>query len=218
MKKLKVIFLGLIIFVASVYIFLYAAYSFSRQTLLNQKIKNPNESEIIIHFTHGSVPKKDCVDQHSSLGGLWGGHVAIEIDGYIYGFGREKNPVHIFPSKTFNAVFMKESHSFWKQHSENDKLTSISLPITDEQKENLKNQCVRFCNNTPYDYATFGKRCTYSVYALLTDNKIFKPQSEFQIQVVAVYPALFRKVMVEFAQKNNLKINRKEGIDCRIWE
>lgn len=217
-KKFKVILFWLIIFVTAVYIFLYAAYSFSRQTLLNQKIKNTNESAIIIHFTHGSIPKKDCTDQRSRLGGLWGGHVSIEIDGYIYGFGRKNNPVHIFPSKNFNAVFMKESRSYWEQQSESDKLTSITLPITNDQKENLKNECLRFCEKVPYDYATFGKRCTFSAYALLIDNKIFKSQSEFQIQAVAAYPALFRKVMVELAEKNNLKIVRKEGIDCRVWE
>ena len=104
------------------------------------------------------------------------------------------------------------------KQSENDKLTSITLPITNDQKENLKNECLRFCEKAPYDYATFGKRCTFSAYALLKDNKIFKSQSEFQIQAVAAYPALFRKVMVELAEKNNLKIVRKEGIDCRVWE
>ncbi len=215
MKKFLV---GLFISLSAIFLFAFASYNFSRNALLSQKIKNTNETEIIVHFTHGSVTQKGCSDKRSSLGGKWGGHVAIEIDGFIYGFGRRKNPVHIFPSKNYNAIFTKESRKNWEGYSVNDKITDIILPITNEQKYNLKNLCEQYCDNTPYDYATFGKRCTYSAYSLLVSSKIFKPQSELSIHSITAYPALFRKIFVEWAQENNLKIVRKEGIACREWE
>ena len=44
---------------------------------LNPLLQVKTDSEIIVHFVHGSITRLECEDKHKRVGGLLGGHVEI---------------------------------------------------------------------------------------------------------------------------------------------
>jgi hypothetical protein len=185
--------------------------------------QNDANIHIILHFIHGSVPTKNCSDQRIRLGGKWGGHVEIEIDGNLYSFEIKDRTqsVHFLPKKKrqgYNAVFFKIPKEKWLETTENDKITSIYLPISATKKEEILNIYNGYLQQLPYDYAFLGMRCTSSAHHILAQIGVFKPCSKWRTIVFSFYPKMLRRKAVLFAQRNNFSIVLKDGIECRDWE
>jgi hypothetical protein len=212
-KLRMLIFFSLILF--------YLAAEYFHFTHSKYNFENSKE-EILIHFIHGSFPKKNCIDQRIRVGGLLGGHLEIEIDNSVYGFEfeDEKN-IHIFSRKTpsgYNSIFTKKEKTDWILETEYDKITSIKIPVTTKQKKTLMTKLEFAHQSLPYDYSFFGMRCASSTYEDLSSIGIFPKKWRFQYIINAFYPRQLRKRMVRWANNNSLKIELKKGIDCRVWE
>lgn len=172
----------------------------------------------IIHFIHGSVPQKGCSYTRKRLGGYLGGHIEIELDEVVYDFLYETLPISVLPHRKRNSRFRAKSLENWTKRTENDKITSIYVPISSEQKDSLTKIFTQYLDAKPYDYAFFGQRCASSTAEILSDAGILSEFSNFQAVVSFFYPRPFRATMLSFAEKNNLKVVRKKGIDCHNWE
>jgi hypothetical protein len=208
------VFLSLffLLFVAEYYFFVYSPY----------KTKGENEL-LIVHFIHGSVPQPECNDQRIRPGGLWGGHIEVEIDEVFYSFNRisKERKIHIFSKKNptdYNALFVGMEKSAWLKKTENDKITAITIPIAPPTKEKIKRIYQSYLVEVPYDYALFGMRCTSSAHHILAKVEVFRAFGQFGCLVFSFYPKLMRRKVVAFGVKNSLKISLKKGIECRDWE
>ncbi len=216
MRKTKI---GLFILVGLFSSYLIIEYfSFSSY---NYQCENCYE-EIVVHFIHGSYPNKNCSDQRKMVGGLLGGHIEIEIDSFVYGFEfRDKNSIHIFSRKaeaSYNSKSTMKTIGDWSVETSLDKITSIHVPIDKTKKNELVKKLQLNNSSPPYDYSFFGMRCASATYEDLSNLGIFAKKSRLQYIVNAFYPRQLRKRMVQYAKHNYLKVNLKEGIDCRVWE
>ncbi len=177
---------------------------------------------VILHFTHGSVPRPGCEDQRSRLGGKWGGHVELEIDDHLHGFELERRPDwHLVARRrrsSFNCVFEKKPLADWLAASLNDKRTSIALPVTAGQKDWLLEFYERNGAEPPYDYAFLGMRCAASMREVLGGAGILSEISRFGCLVSAFYPRQFRRKMLRLAAEKGWQVTLKPGIECRDWD
>lgn len=224
MKRLKsivirfsIIFLGVGLFFL---IFFSLVASNVKADLLVHKIPSKDEiiDSIAIHFIHGSIPEENCSYNKNRLGGYLGGHVEIEVDSIVYGFLYDSLPMDYLPKEAFNSKFEKRGHFNWKNYTKNDKITTVFIPITIGQKENLKTLLYNYIKTPPYDYAFFGQRCTSSTAKILSDSKIINEFTNFESVIAFFYPRSFRNTLVSYARINNLKVDLKIGIDCHRWE
>jgi len=178
--------------------------------------------EIIVHFIHGSYPRKNCEDQRKRVGGLLGGHVEIEIEDTVFGFEfDDEKSIHIFSRKdeaSFNAKFTIKTKDFWRKETKHDKLTSFVIPLEKAKKEKLAQSFRDRYKSIPYDYSFLGMRCTSSTYEDLSELQILPRRNRIHYIIAAFYPRILRKKMVLWANYNGLKIIKKKGIDCRVWE
>jgi hypothetical protein len=173
---------------------------------------------IILHFIHGSVPKKNCSYQKRRLGGHMGGHVEIEFAGSVYGFNYGSLPIHIFPKKSFNSTYEVRPNKLWTNYRVHDKITSIYIPIDPEQKARLGRILNKYVDSAPYDYSFWGQRCTSSAAELLSDAGVFNQFNNFESKVAFFYPRSLRHTLLKFASTNDLKVNVQPGIECHDWE
>jgi hypothetical protein len=192
-------------------------------TFTNQCVATNTSDYITIHFIHGSVPKAGCIDQRKRIGGKLGGHVEIEIDTIIYGFEILNNDygVNVFPknkAESYNSHFTKKLKSQWYKETINDKITSIQIPVTIDQKDKIRSLYEQNLKICPYDYAFFGMRCASSAYKMLCESNILKKRCNFIYVLSAFTPRQFRNKMIKLAYKHNFRLTFKEGIDCRDWD
>ncbi len=209
-------------FLSCFFLFLVGIIIFERYDFQHYKNPSPHLNETIkIHFIHGSEPKPNCIYAKKRLGGLWGGHVEVEIDSLIYGFQNQTKDVTFFAtlnSKKFNSEFTVKTIANWEKESKYEKITSVILPVSKEQKNGVLTQYNRYVSILPYDYAFLGMRCTASIYEVLGDNNIIENESRFKSILLAFYPAQFRNKLIAYANKNNMLVEKQKGVDCRIWE
>jgi hypothetical protein len=180
---------------------------------------NTLKDTVIIHFIHGSIPMKDCIYPRERLGGLLGGHVEIEINKHVYGFRLNKLPVHIFVDNAhFNSRFEINTHDAWIKRTEYEKMTSIYLPINNEQKDKIQGILDAYLAKSPYDYAFFGTRCASSTADILSKSGIIAPLSNAENMIAFLSPHPLRHTLLNLAEKKNFLIINKKGVDCRFWE
>jgi hypothetical protein len=191
-----------------------------KSQLLSYKI--PKKEDIvdstIIHFTHGSTSRENCIYQKKRLGGYLGGHIEIEVNNKVYGFLFDSLPISFISQTTFNSKFEFREKSDWLNYSQYDKITSIVIPITMNQKTDLLNILNSYLKKEPYDYAFIGQRCASATAETLSDAKILNEFSNKEAIIAFFYPRTLRFTLLQFAKKNNLKIYSKPGINCHNWE
>jgi hypothetical protein len=178
---------------------------------------------IILHFIHGSVPKIGCSDQRIRLGGKWGGHVEIEIDEHLYSFEiRDRTQkVPLWNTKkpaSYNAIFFKTPKEKWLKDTENDKITSIILPLEYNKKATLLSIYQAYLEQLPYNYTFLGMRCTASAHYILAEIGLFRPCSKLTCIATSFYPKMLRRKALAFSKQHNFTVLLKEGIVCRDWE
>lgn len=182
----------------------------------------PNQSKvndtIVVHFIHGSVKKDSCSYNVERLGGFLGGHVELEINQNVFGFLFKTKKIRIVPKEKYNSKVEMLHVDLWKKKSKHDKITSIYIPISLNQKYELLSLLNNYMNETPFDYAFFGHRCTSFIAQLLSKAKVFNKFSEEEAIVAFFYPRSLRRTLEKYAQLNNLTVLKKSGIDCQNWE
>lgn len=224
MKKLKnfakKISLGLIFFGILIVKILCLISANVKADLINHSL--PKESDIadsiVVHFIHGSIPEEGCEYNKKRLGGYLGGHIEIEINDKVFGFLYDSVPINYIPKYNYNSKFEVRGKTKWEKNTENDKITSIHLPVTYFQKNKLYSLLNQYLKTEPYDYSFLGQRCASSTAEILSDVGIINNFSNLESIISFFYPRTLRFTMIQFAKKNKLKVEFKKGIDCHKWE
>lgn len=169
-----------------------------------------------INFLYGSKPAKGFKQTETKrFGGLKGGHVNIESAGRVLDFLPGNNP--ILPKNKKPSGSYKLNEMAYK-NKENDKWTTVIIPVNEEQFMNLQKLFDSFSAKTPYDYSVFGMRCAAASYDVLSEIGLFKKMSPKENITAHFYPKLLRKKVLKWAEKNNYTIIKNEGRSSRKWE
>jgi hypothetical protein len=173
-----------------------------------------------IHIIHGSRPKyKYKESEYHMLGGMSGGHVVMQLDSHVYGFLFTHYRFHLFPSeKRSIGMFEDQSASEWRESAAEDRVTTITIPVSKRQFFFMDSVYRQYTKAAPYDYAFIGMRCAASCYKMLADAGILPQVTEKQSVWEAFYPRPLRKKLVQLAHKNAWKIDITAGSERRKWE
>ena len=115
-----------------------------------------------------------------------------------------------FPESRFYSIFGGEPDSMKK--------TIVYIPVTRQQKERFDSIAVVYLQQTPYDYAVFGMRCSAAAYDILGQLNIFPHYSHTKTYKKIFYPKLLRKRLLKKADENGWKIVHEDGSRRRVWE
>lgn len=185
--------------------------------------QDSKQYQIHIQFKHGSRVKKAYKEvEKPELGGKLGGHVVIRIDSQVCSFRHDKGTgVHIFPKRKkqkytghFECVAVQE----WETEIEGYSFTSIAVPISAKQWENLHQIYNCYQESSPHDYAFFGMRCAASCRKILSQTQILPKRSRCRSILSSFYPRMLRKRLEKWAKAHNFTITKRIGNDRRVWE
>lgn len=179
-----------------------------------------NDSGFIkVHFLYGSKPKKKYKKTEKPwFGGIHGGHVSIEVDGFVVGFVPMKS-LHVV-TKNYNkhSVFVSEPLTRWASDTATLKYTTITIPVSRAQLDSLHKIHKSYLQQTPYDYAFIGMRCAAATYDILGQIGIVEWVPNTKNTFKNFYPKLLRKKMLKLAAQRGYKVHRQQGRKTRKWE
>ena len=98
------------------------------------------------------------------------------------------------------------------------KKTIVYIPVTRQQKERFDSIAVVYLQQTPYDYAVFGMRCSAAAYDILGQLNIFPHYSHTKTYKKIFYPKLLRKRLLKKADENGWKVVHEDGSRRRVWK
>jgi hypothetical protein len=173
-----------------------------------------------VHIIHGSRAKyKYQQTEYKMLGGMYGGHVVMQLDSHVYGFLFTHYRLHVFPSKKHSiGMFEDDAAAGWHASVTEDKVTTISIPITQRQFEYMDSAYKSYLKDCPYDYSFFGMRCAASCLKMLCDAGVLEPITQGQSVRKAFYPRPLRKDLVDLAKLKGWQVTITEGSPRRKWE
>lgn len=173
-----------------------------------------------VHIIHGSRPRYQYQETEPRLlGGMFGGHVVMQLDSHIYGFLFTHYRFHLFPSeKRSIGMFQDQPAGKWHQWVKDDRVTTITIPVSASQFRAMDSTYKDYIKAAPYDYAFIGMRCAASCYKMLADAGILNPVTEKQSVWKAFYPRPVRKYLVRLARTKGWEIDITEGSPRRKWE
>lgn len=177
---------------------------------------------IYAHIYHGwKVKRAYRGETGRSLGGLLGGHVVIQVGEYDYGYNFTSSRVHWFARQRKSlrvGVLEKESASGTAEAWRRGKVTTVRIPVSKAQYEELKTLADAYHNDPPFDYAFFGMRCAATGYYLLGRINVFHHASHTRSICKAFYPKAFRKKILRLAKKRGYTVTVQPGDETRKWE
>lgn len=173
-----------------------------------------------VHFVYGSKPKSAFKKTEAKqFGGIHGGHVYLELENKIISYGTNNGKWHIFPHKSKSAGrYRIDKDLKWHGDTGKLKITTIVIPITEEQVLKFKETEKKYFEQTPYDYAFLGMRCAAGAYDVLSKAEVCKCKSRFGIISKNFYPKRLRVKLLKRAQKEKWEVLRQEGRITRKWE
>ena len=188
-----------------------------------------NHPIITVRIWHGSIPKwwikqgnrtvfplQFMGNNNLDVGGLFGGHVAVQLGDWVYGFYfGDINKLHWFPQKKCNCEFQKNSVQEWEVRVKLRKETCFEIPVTDVQFQYLQAFYERNLKETEVDYAVFGERCASQTWRLLQETGIIEGGNKI---FNAYYPGRLRKFLLNYCKKRGYSTWIKPGSNDRIWE
>lgn len=175
----------------------------------------------VIHlfFRYGSVAAPGHEDpDYEEVGGIFGGHVSLGIDSSEVGFTNHRR-IHLFGNSEFkNSHFYRKSLREFQDKTKGKKYVTFEIPVTAEQYEKLKVILDHYIEQSPYDYAFFGMRCTSATYEVLSQIGLFPALSKMQNIFVNFYPELLRRKMFRLANDQHYAVIQQPGVNTRIWD
>jgi hypothetical protein len=173
-----------------------------------------------VHFVYGSKPKSAFKKiEAKQFGGIHGGHVYLELENKIISYGTNNGKWHIFPHKSKSAgKYRIDKDLKWHGDTGKLKITTIVIPISEEQLLKFKETEKKYFEQTPYDYAFLGMRCAAGAYDVLSKAEVCKCKSRFGIISKNFYPKRLRVKLLKRAQKENWQVLRQDGRATRKWE
>lgn len=171
---------------------------------------------IHVRIFHGSFSKPFSGDTYRELGGLLGGHVAVQIYDRVYGFYyADRNHIHIFDQpNNKSSIFQNQSLHEWENIVKNKKETIISIPATQEEMHQMIEFYQKNLIEPAWDYSFWGERCASNCYRMLTLFKKVKPRNRF---LSAFYPGQLIWTLKREAQQNGFMVRTKLGDSGRVW-
>jgi hypothetical protein len=164
---------------------------------------------------HGYLRKQSGRHHPKELGGLFGGHVVMEINGFCYGFFyRDRKRIHVLSKRPFNCEFQKQTLAEWEDIVRDKKETKIRIPLSEMELNQLEEFYQKALQNPPYDYTMLGQRCASSVYCLLKDLKLISGGHHYWN---AFYPGALRRHLLREAKKQHWEVRQKPGAKDRLW-
>lgn len=176
------------------------------------------------HFLCGSKPKRPYKKTESHwFGGKLGGHAGIEIaPNYIIDFV-PAGKFHIFSHRNkrhsrFTTHDTLNFYNLFGAKRDSVQRMSITIPITQKQKNMLDSLSKLYLEQTPYDYAFFGMRCGAAAYDVLSYTGILKQHKHMKTAFKIFYPRKLRRKLMKKAKANHWKIYLQQGSQRRKWE
>lgn len=187
--------------------------------LFSTTILKANDSTVIrVHFLYGSVPAKDHPEEKKWFGGKHGGHVTIEVNGFVFGFN-PKGRYHYFPHRNNkHAVWIRESSKQFYRDTVDMRYVIFEIPVSTQQHHEVDSILNYYHKNMPHDYSLLGFRCASSTWEVLEKTGILKQHSDLWKAWVIFYPRRIRKRFFSISEQKEWKIMLKEGGRHRIWE
>lgn len=178
--------------------------------------------ELIVRIAHGSRPHPQHRDtQKHWLGGMYGGHVVIQLDSFAYGFNFRSKRVHIFPRMKESrqaGVFEKDFAPLVVQGWAQMKTTTVYVPLSDSEYVAMKSRLEALHADVPFDYAFLGMRCASTAYMLLSETGVFEPAGKLKSMRRAFHPRALRRKLIRAAAAQKLRVEVQPGNPHRIWE
>lgn len=174
---------------------------------------------IKVHFLYGSKPKKEFKFLEKKwFGGMHGGHVSIETDSVVTGFG-PKGKFHVFGHrKDFHSHFFSQGMLEWMDDSVGMKYVTVTIPLTLVQYQRIDSIHKAYQDSPPYDYAFLGMRCAAATYDILSQLKLVSNRGRHGMVTRYFYPKLLRKRILKLAVERKYAIHRQAGRTTRKWE
>ncbi|MFM1793566.1 MAG: hypothetical protein RLZZ252_1920 [Bacteroidota bacterium] len=151
-----------------------------------------------------------------NVGGLWGGHVAMQIGDRVFGFYyKDANNIHLINKTPFNSEFHNYSIEEWEYIVAEKRETCFYIPATESELTELHDYFKHNCMQASMDYSFFGERCASNVYHLLIQlGKI--PAGNYRLH--AFWPAALRRTLIKHCGQNRWPITVKEGSKNEWWQ
>lgn len=193
---------------------------------------------LLIRMFHGSIEKPSFLHNTSTLkytintdleiaakqsnllrpnvGGLWGGHVAMQVGDRVYGFYyKDARRIHWFSKTPFNSEFHNYSIEEWEFIVAEKRETCFHVPATETELAELFDYFKQNCLQSSIDYSFFGERCASNVYHLLIKfGKI--PAGDYRLH--AFWPGALRRTLIKYCRLNRWPITVKEGSMDEWWQ
>ncbi|HMX40663.1 MAG TPA: hypothetical protein PK971_12115 [Saprospiraceae bacterium] len=180
--------------------------------------------QVWVHFIHGSKPQAGCRQQEKKWrGGLWGGHVGVEVDSnQVLDFYPTSRRVHVLPHRRHpvGKFQWRSREGFWRYFglpSDSLKRSSVCLPATAAQQERLRAIAQQWAEQSPYDYAFIGVRCTSASYELLMSAGLLPERGRGAVILANFHPRQLRKHLLRRASREGWPVVRRNGTLRRIW-
>ena len=185
------------------------------QFLQNGKTENASLNPYI-EIADMKITDKQSQLLRPNVGGMMGGHVAMQVGDRVYGFYyKDANNIHWFNSEPFNSEFHNYSIEEWEFIVTNKRETCFHLPATEIELSDLQAYFTQNCLNPSLDYSFFGERCASNVYHLLIKlGKI--PSGNYLLQ--AFWPGALRRTLLKFSAVNQWAVTVKEGSKNEWWQ
>ena len=171
---------------------------------------------IHVRIFHGSFAKPFQGDTYRELGGLFGGHVAVQIYDRVYGFYyADRNNIHIFPKNASkSSIFQNQSLQEWEDSVKHKKETVISIPATEEEKQLMLDYYRRNLESPEWDYSFWEERCASNCHRLLANFNKVSGGSRF---LKAFYPGQLIRTLKREAKNRGYLVRTKPGDPRRCW-
>jgi len=189
----------------------------------------PAPDSVRVLFMYGSYPAKGYKKtERKWFGGIYGGHVALEIaPDSVLSFRSTEYPCHFFPHKQFSSIWeMKTVYRMWQTFPPHNykveelKRVVFTIPVTKAQRHKIDSLAVRYLQKTPYDYAVAGMRCASATYEVLAKAGIFKEYGSSTWWKILT-PKDLRTILFKKARSSEgerWKVYQYSGSKRRVWE
>ncbi|MDQ3192161.1 MAG: hypothetical protein M3Q58_11270 [Bacteroidota bacterium] len=184
--------------------------------------------DITVNVVHGSKPAPGAADEGKILGGMLGGHAAIEVGENVFGFTNRdvnnNNPNDKLPLigggekiGTYEAMTSAQ----WTANTASKKITTFNINTTLDEyysvlqtyKDNSGN-----LNKPNYNYSILGVRCASSLLTTLNNSGIIEGTKMTTNYIHAVNPQALIKYLSDKASGNsNITIGGQDGSKSRVW-
>ena len=173
-----------------------------------------------IHFYYGSKPAKLFKDQEKKrFGGIHGGHVSIETEDGVHGFGPQ-GKFHIIArrrAKKRHSYFQYETMEEFRTDSAGKQYLTIFIPVSSDQAACVDSLHQVYHQDVPYDYAFIGMRCTAATSDILSQIELLRKRWKGG-RYRYFFPRKLRNKLTKMARENNWRMVYREGNVRRHWE